>query len=317
VGSDYDGVELTEIDRPEPDQGQVLIRVGAASLNYPDLLMPLGKYQRKPDPPFTLGGDLAGEIVSVGKGVTRFRAGDFVSGIGLGAFAEYAVLPEATVDAKPANFDFAQTAAFGAAYLTAYVGLRELAHLECGEWLLVHGATGGIGLAAVDLGRVFGARVIASSTSDAKLAQINSLYSPDAVLNVREGFREEVKRITGKEGADVIFDPVNGDLFDESVRCIAFGGRLLVIGFTSGRIAEIRTNLPLIKGFSIIGVRAGEYGRRFPDRRRRVSAELLNLANEGKLRPHIDSRFEFKDWREAFARMRSREALGKIILEVS
>ena len=169
---------------------------------------------------------------------------------------------------KPARLSFAQASAYGAAYLTAYVSLVRRAEVTAGEWVLVHGAAGGVGLACVDLAKVLGCRVIAASASDDKLAVVAAEYAPDAVVNVTGGFRERVKAITGGRGADVIYDPVGGDVFDESVRCIAFNGRLLVVGFTSGRIPTLAVNMPLIKGFSVMGVRAGEYGRQFPDKGR-------------------------------------------------
>lgn len=314
LSDDLSGVEIAECPRPDPGPGEVLIRVHAASLNYPDLLMARGEYQMRPEPPFSLGGDLAGEVEATGEGVSGIAPQDAVCAIGLGAFADYAVYPEAMVSRKPANLGFPEAAAFGAAYLTAYVALAERGRLRSGEWVLVHGAAGGMGLAAVDLGRALGAEVIAASTSDHKLADIDRLYAPRALLNTTGGFRERVKAITGDAGADVIFDPVNGDVFDESMRCIAFDGRLLVIGFTGGRIATLRTNQALIKGVSVVGVRAGEYGRRFPDRRRRIVAHLCRLAEAGEIRPHVHAAFPLERWREAFALMKSREAVGKIVL---
>ena len=313
LSDDYSGVAIAECARPIPGPGEVLIRVRAASLNYPDLLMSRGAYQMKPDLPFTLGGDLAGEIEAVGADAGRFAPGDAVCAVGLGAFADYAAYPVAMVSPKPENLDFPQAAAFGAAYLPAYVSLVERAQLRAGEWVLVHGAAGGMGLAAVDLARALGARVIAASTSDAKLAEIERLHDPDAVLNISGGFRDRVKELTGG-GADIVFDPVNGDVFDESMRCLAFDGRLLVIGFTSGRIATLPTNHALIRGVSVIGVRAGEYGRRFPDRRRRMVSKLLRLAEHGEIRPHVHAAFPLEAWEEAFALMERRDAVGKIVL---
>ncbi|HTU13091.1 MAG TPA: NADPH:quinone oxidoreductase family protein [Allosphingosinicella sp.] len=314
LSDDLSGVGTADAARPAAGPGEVLIRVRAASLNYPDLLMARGLYQMKPEPPFTLGGDLAGEVEAVGAGVTAVAPGDAVCAIGLGAFADFAVYPEAMVSPKPASLSFPQAAAFGAAYLTAYVALAERGGLRAGEWLLVHGAAGGMGLAAVDLAKALGARVIAASTADAKLGEIDRLYAPDALLNTGAGFRERVKAITGGAGADVIFDPVNGDVFDESLRCLAFDGRLLVIGFTGGRIATLQTNHALIKGISVVGVRAGEYGRRFPDRRRRIVAKLLRLAEHGEIRPHVHAAVPLEQWREAFALMEGRGAVGKIVL---
>lgn len=310
---DLSGVGIAYCARPEPGARDVLIRVRAASLNYPDLLMTRGAYQMKPEPPFTLGGDLAGEVEAIGDSVTGIVPGDEVCAIGLGAFADYAVYPQAMVSRKPATLSFPAAAAFGAAYLTAYVALVERGRLKAGEWVLIHGAAGGMGLAAVDLARALGARVIAASTSDEKLSEIDRLYAPDALLNTGDDFRERVKEITGG-GADVIFDPVGGDVFDESMRCIAFNGRLLVIGFTSGRIATLQTNHALIKGASIVGVRAGEYGRRFPDRRQRIVAKLLRLAEHGEIKPHVHAALPIEQWRDAFALMERRDSVGKIVL---
>lgn len=316
LSNDLSGVEIAECARPVAGPDEVLIRVRAASLNYPDLLMTRGLYQMKPQLPFTLGGDLAGEIEAVGADVTSFGPGDAVCAIGLGAFADYAVYPAPMVSPKPSRLTFEEAAAFGAAYLTAYVALVERGRLQAGEWALVHGAAGGMGLAAVDLARALGAKVIAASSSDAKLAEIERLYAPAALLVTAGAFRERVKEITG-EGADVIFDPVGGDVFDESIRCIAFDGRLLVVGFTSGRIATLQTNHALIKGVSVVGVRAGEYGRRFPERRRRIVSELLRLAEQGEIRPHVHAAIPLEDWRDAFALMERREAIGKIVLTLS
>ena len=179
--------------------------------------------------------------------------------------------------------------------------------------MLVHGAAGGVGLAAVDLAKALGGKVIAASASDAKLKIVADEYAPDAVLNVTKGFREEVKAITGG-GADVIYDPVGGDVFDESTRCIAFDGRLLVVGFTSGRIPTVSVNLPLIKGFSVMGVRAGEYGRRFPDKGRENMDAVWKLANEGVIRPRVHAELPLGRWREAFDLLADRQVVGKAII---
>ena len=316
LSDDLSGVDIRTALRPEPAAGEVQIKVEAASLNFPDLLMTRGEYQMKPEPPFTIGGDCAGTISALGEGVTGFMLGQRVWGVGIGSFADYNVLPAGAVGPLPANLDAASGAAFGAAYMTAYVALVERARLEPGEWVLVHGASGGMGLAAVDLAKALEARVIATSTSDDKLAEVARLYKPDHLINSRSGFRDKVMEITGGKGADVIFDPVNGDIFDESVRSIAFNGRLLVIGFTSGERRPLRSNIAMIKAFSLMGVRAGEYGRRFPDRRGVIVEELARLAGDGRIHPHVDSVFPLERWRDAFARMESRAAIGKIVLRL-
>ena len=270
-----------------PGHGEVRIRLRAVSVNFPDILLTQGKYQLKLEPPFTPGMDMAGEIDALGEGVEGFSIGDAVAGgARFGGFAEYAVVKAEGLQHKPESMSFSEAAAYPAAYLTAYVSLVRRGNLKAGETLLVHGASGGVGLAAVDVGKLLGATVIATSASDEKLDKVVA-YGADYALNVTQGFRERVKALTGGRGADVIYDPVGGDVFDESVRCIAFDGRLLVIGFTSGRIATVPTNMPLIKGFSVVGVRAGEYGRQFPERGAENIKQIWDWAREGKTRPYV------------------------------
>jgi NADPH2:quinone reductase len=313
LGHDFAGCGMTDLPDPVRAPGQVLIRVRAASLNFPDLLMTEGKYQLKPDLPFVPGMEVAGEVVDADVD-SGFAPGDaVVAGTRLGGFAELVAAPATGVRPIPANLDFAAAASVGAAYNTAYVSLVRCAAVRPGDWVLVHGATGGVGLAAVDLAKALGARVIATSRSPDKLAIVAADYAADATLPAL-GFRDAVKDLTGG-GADVVFDPVGGDAFDESTRCIAFGGRLLVIGFTSGRIATVPTNIPLIKGFSVIGVRAGEYGRRFPDKGREIQDAIWALAAEGRIRPRVDRRYALADWRAAFEAMRDSRMVGKIVIE--
>jgi NADPH2:quinone reductase len=315
LAPDFAGCVVKDVPTPTAGPGEVLVKVKAASVNFPDLLMTKGEYQFKPPTPFTPGLDLAGEVAALGEGVTGFQIGDaVVGGARLGAFAQYAVLSAEALKPKPERLSFAQAAAYGAAYLTAYVALVRRARLEPGEWVLVHGAAGGVGLAAVDLAKALGARVIAASASDDKLAAIQALYAPDATVNVTGGFREVVKAITGGEWADVIYDPVGGDVFDESTRCIAFDGRLLVIGFTSGRIPTVSVNMPLIKGFSVMGVRAGEYGRRFPEKGRENGEIVWKMADEGVIKPHVHAELPLDQWRTAFDLLAQRKVIGKAVI---
>jgi NADPH2:quinone reductase len=314
ITDDFSGLEVRDIPVPQPGEGDVLVRVKAAGVNFPDLLMSQGKYQFKPELPFTLGMEVAGVIEAVGDGVTEWKPGDeVIGGNKTGAYAEFAVLPAASLSPKPAPFSFAEAAAFPAAYITAYVALVVRANLQPGETLLVHGASGGVGMAAVDVGKLLGATVIATSASDTKLEKVLE-YGADYGINVTQGFRDKVKSLTGGRGADVIFDPVGGDVFDESVRCIAFDGRLLVVGFTSGRIPEVKVNMPLIKGFSVVGVRAGEYGRQFPVRGRANQAAIRKWANDGKVHPHVFREIQLEDWREAWRLLTDREVVGKVII---
>ncbi|WP_428627631.1 NADPH:quinone oxidoreductase family protein [Sphingopyxis sp.] len=313
---DHGGCEVVDLPTPEPGVGEVRVRVRAASINFPDLLMTRGAYQLKPDLPFVSGLEFAGEVDAVGEGVTAWRVGDaVVGGNRFGAMAEYCIAPSGMLRRKPDRLSWQEAAAYPVAYLTAYVALVRGARIEPGEWVLVHGAAGGVGLAAVDLAKALGARVIAAASSVDKRDEIARLYAPDAVIDGAPGFRETVKDLTGGSGADAIFDPVGGDVFDESTRCIAFGGRLLVIGFASGRIPEVSVNMPLIKGFSVVGVRAGEYGRRFPGRGAENIAAIDALAAAGTIRPHVHAALDLADWREGFAMLERREVVGKVVLK--
>ncbi|AJA09373.1 zinc-binding alcohol dehydrogenase [Sphingopyxis fribergensis] len=314
--SDHRGATLADVPLPEPGPGEVRVRVRAAAVNFPDLLMTRGDYQLKPDLPFVSGLEFAGEVDAVGEGVTAWRPGDAVAGGNrFGAMAEYCTVPATALRAKPERLNWDEAAAYPVAYLTAYVALVRCARVEPGEWVLVHGAAGGVGLAAVDLAKAMGARVIAVASSAQKRAAITRLYGPDAVIDGAPGFRETVKLLTGGAGADVIFDPVGGDIFDESTRCIAFGGRLLVVGFASGRIPELSVNMPLIKGFSVVGVRAGEYGRRFPEQGAENIAAIDALAAAEKICPHVHASLDLADWREGFAMLERREVVGKVVLK--
>jgi NADPH2:quinone reductase len=310
LAADYAGCRVKEIPTPEPKPGEVLIKVRAAAVNFPDLMQTRGEHQHKPQVPFTPGMELAGEIAALGEGVEGWKLGDAVAGGSrTGGMAEYAVSPAAALHRKPPAMSFGQVA-----YLTAYVALVRRAQVEPGEWVLVLGAAGGVGLACVDMARVLGCKVIAASASDDKLAVIQKEYAPDAIVNVTGGFRERVKEITGGRGADVIYDPVGGDVFDESLRCIAFNGRILSIGFTSGRLPTLPVNIALIKGFSVMGVRAGEYGRKFPQKGRENNAAIWKMAEDGLVKPRVDKEYALDDWRAAFDTLADRKVVGKTIV---
>jgi NADPH2:quinone reductase len=315
LSDDLSGVRLTDIPAPERTPGEVLVRVHAASLNFPDLLMTRGGYQFKPEVPFTAGMELAGEVVEADADSGFAPGARVMGGAKTGAFAELAACPARSLRRVPDGLDWPAAASLGAAYTTAYTALVELGGLQAGQWVLVHGASGGVGLAACDLARALGARVIAATHDEDKADRIRVAAKPDAVIFNNGRFREEVAALTGGALCDLVYDPVGGDVFDESTRCVAFGGKLLVVGFVTGRIPEIAVNIPLIKGFSIVGVRAGEYARRFPDRGARIAAELSRLASEGAIQPIIDRVLPLARWREGFDAMTAGELVGKVVLQ--
>jgi NADPH2:quinone reductase len=313
LSDDLSSMQLETLEAVPLVAGSVRVRLRAASVNFPDILMIQGKYQYKPELPFTPGMEGAGDIVECGSGVSGFSVGDkVVVGARHGCFAEEIVVPVSSLRPLPRGFSYEQGAAYPAAYLTAWVALVRRGNLQPGETLLVHGAAGGVGLAAVDLGKVLGARVIATASTEEKRSFLKS-YGADHVL-APQGFREEVKQLTQGNGADVVFDPVGGDVFDESVRCIAFDGRLLVIGFTSGRIPSVNVNMPLIKGFSVVGVRAGEYGRKFPERGAENLRAIAELASSGRIRPHVCATFPLERTRDAMRLLEERRVIGKVVI---
>ena len=311
-----DALVIEDRPSPVPGPGQVLVRVRAASVNFPDYLMTKGLYQLKPELPFTPGMEAAGDILALGPDVTGWTIGDrVVATMRFGAFAEEVLASAEGLMAIPPGFDYATGCAFPAAYSTAWVALRRRDYVKPGETLLVHGAAGGVGLAAVELGKLFGARVIATIGDDAK-ADVVRRYGADVVINYRNGFREAVLEATGGRGADVIYDPVGGDVFDESTRCIAWGGRILIIGFAGGRIADLKTNMALIKGFSVVGVRAGEFARRDPPAGRENMEALLRLCAEGHINPHVSHRLPLDKAADAMKVLANRQVIGKCVLEL-
>lgn len=315
LSPDLSGVALAEVPQPERKPGEVLVKVRAASLNFPDLLMTKGEYQLKPELPFTSGLEFSGEVIEADTN-SGFAAGDKVyGGNKTGAFAEIACVPARSLSLMPHGIGFPAAAALGAAYGTAYTGLVEIGGLKAGQWVLIHGASGGVGLAAVELAKRLGAHVIATTGTPEKVERLRAASDADAVILAEGRFREKVAELTGGRLCDLVYDPVGGDIFDESTRCVAFGGKLLVIGFAGGRIADISTNIPLIKGFSVVGVRAGEYARRFPDRGRAIREAVATLAADGRLNPHIDRVLPLERWREAYEAMAARQIVGKIVLE--
>jgi NADPH2:quinone reductase len=295
-------------------QGQVRVAIQAAGINFPDILMVAGEYQLKPPLPFTPGVEAAGDVIEVDDAVKGIALGDrVIVKLRHGAYADEAVVTSAQLTTLPSTFDYAEGATFLAAHGTAYHALIDRGQVKAGEVLLVHGAGGGVGLAAVEIGKLLGAIVIAAASSEHKLAVAQAKGADHLVLYGREPFRDAVKRITDGRGADVVFDPVGGEVFENSVRCIAWGARLLVIGFTGG-IGLARTNLLLIKGASVLGVRAGEAVRRNPALGEERMRALNAWAEAGKIRPHISNRLPLEDYAQAMRLLVDRKAIGRVAL---
>lgn len=312
-----DIMRMERLDPKQPGPGQVRVRLHAAGLNFPDILMIAGKYQHKPPLPFTPGMEGAGEVIGVGAGVTDFAPGDrvIVHAKG-GMYATEVVVPVDWAIPLPAAWDYAEGAAFWSAYCTAWVSLVERGWLKAGETVLVHGAAGGVGLAAVDLAHALGATVIAVVGGPEKAAAVRAKGADHVIDHRTENFRDRVMEITGGNGADVIYDPVGGDVLFQSLRAIAWGGRFLVIGFASGTIPDVPANYALLKSCSVIGVRAGEYARRDPERAKVMIRELLALAEAGRISPQVHSRFPLADAVEALGVISARQVIGKVVLEM-
>jgi NADPH2:quinone reductase len=312
---DLSGLAVRTVPLPDPAPGQVLVKVRAAALNYPDYLMTQGRYQFKPELPFVPGMEAAGEVMAAGEGVKGFASGDRVLvHVRQGALAECMVADASLVRSIPQGLDFAQGAALHAAAITAYVALIHRAHLRAGETVLIHGASGGVGLAMVQLARHLGATVIATGRSDDKLAIVRE-HGADHVINLAGNLREQVLKLTDGRGVDVVVDSVGGDVFDQSLRCLAWGGRLLVVGFVAGRIPEVKANYILIKNLSIIGVRAGEFGRRDPVRGATNVREIDRLATAGVFKPYICAHLPLHRAVDGLRMLAEGKVIGKVVIK--
>ena len=311
-------LRLAEAPDPVPGPGQVRVAVRAAGVNFPDTLIIADKYQFKPPRPFAPGHEIAGDIVELGEGVTGYKKGDRVIGmIGHGGYATEAVVDVGQLLPMPDNMSYEDGSAFTMTYGTSYYALKQRSSYKPGETLLVTGASGGVGLTAVELGALMGLKVIAAVGSDEKMEVCRKYGATMFVNYAKEKMRDKVKELTGGNGADIIYDAVGGDAFDESVRCIAWYGRLLVVGFAAGRIPSLPANLALLKSCDVRGVFYGAWRGREPAEARTNFDELLKWYGEGKLKPHISMRFPLEKGADAMNALLSRKATGKVVLTVA
>lgn len=300
---------------PLPGAGEVRIAVEAAGVNFPDFLVIQGKYQHKPALPFTPGAEISGIVDAVGEGVTSLKAGDAVLGvIGTGGFAEQAVVKAEHLLRRPASMDPVTAAGFAMTYGTSMHALTQRAGLKPGETLLVLGAGGGVGLAAVEIGAAMGARVIAAASSAGKLEIARAAGASDLIDYRKESLRDRLKEIVGEKGVDVVYDPVGGDLFEQALRSTAWEGRVLVVGFASGVIPKAPANLPLLKGCSIVGVSLGGFRKRYPEVHAANFDRLFAWHAEGRLKPHVSRTLPMSKAAEALTTLANRSAVGKIVL---
>jgi NADPH:quinone reductase len=311
------GLSIGEVDDPVPAPGEIVLDVEAAGLNFPDTLIIEGRYQFKPDLPFSPGGEAAGTVSAVGDGVTSVAVGDRVIALSaFGAFAEKWAVDAGKVMPIPAGLDAAAAAAFGLTYGTSYHALKDRAALQPGETLLVLGAAGGVGSAAVELGKTMGATVIAAASTAEKLSWAVDLGADETIDYSSEDLRDGVRRITGSRGVDVVYDPVGGGLTESAVRSTAWNGRLLVVGFAAGDIPAIPLNLTLLKGMSIVGVFWGRSMEEEPELHRENFAELAALIEDGRIRPRVSAEFGLDDYEAAFAMFTERRVMGKAVFRI-
>ena len=304
---------------PVPARGEVLIDVRAASVNFPDLLVIGGTYQKLPPRPFSPGKDLAGVVAAVGEGVTTCKPGDRVSAqIEFGAYAEKCVVREMNCHVMPDRMSFAEAAAMGLTYLTAHFGINERARYQPGEVVLVNGAAGGVGIAAVQIAKAQGATVVAAVSSRDK-ADLVKANGADHVVrtdvpDLNENFRKQVFEAVGKRGVDIIIDPVGGDVFDASFRTIAWSGRVVIVGFAEGRIPVVKAGVLLVKNISLIGLQWSDYRDREPQKVQAVQQALFRMYDEGKVKPHVMCAFPIEEHQKALGIVRDRKVVGKVVL---
>ena len=310
-------LELAELPEPAPGPDEVLVGVRAAAVNFADALIVANAYQVSLAPPFVPGSELAGEVLAVGAGVAGFEAGDLVFGTAFhGAFAERAVLPAGSLTKMPGDADFGAAAAFGVAYRTAYHAVRSVAEVTAGDWVVVLGAAGGVGLAAVDVARELGARVVAAASSPEKLALCAERGAVSVIDYSREDLKNRIREVT-EGGAHAVLDPVGGAVSEPALRSVRWGGTFVTLGYASGTIPSIPLNLVLLKGITVQGMEIRTFGQHRPDLERRDNAELLALFGAGRLRPYIGARFPLADAAAALRYVADRRALGKVVIDVS
>jgi NADPH:quinone reductase len=310
-----DALNWKELPTPQPQAGEVLIAIKAASLNFPDLLIVQNKYQMKPSLPFVPGSEYAGVVQAVGEGVHHLQVGQNVACLsGTGGFGTHTIAPAALCMPLPEGFSHVDAAAFIMIYATSWHALMDRAQLKAGETVLVLGAAGGVGTAAIQIAKAAGARVIAAASSDEKCALCTRLGA-DATINYTSSkLRDEIKRLTDGKGPDVIYDPVGGDYAEPALRSIAWRGRYLVVGFAAGAIPSLPLNLALLKGASIVGVFWGEFARREPKANAAMMAELASWYAQGKIKPVIDRTMPMAELKAAYAHMGSRGVMGKLVM---
>lgn len=309
--------ELVIGEAPDPvaGPGQVLIATRACGVNFPDVLLVQGKYQAKPEFPFIPGVELSGTVIATGEGVTHLRVGSrVVAWSGSGAFAEKVAVDAGRVFPMPQSMEFETAAGFLTAYATSHHALKDRAHLASGETLLVLGAAGGVGLTAVELGKLMGARVIAAASSEEKLALCKQYGADDLIDYSKTDLRERLKELAGSKGVDVVYDPVGDKYAEPAVRSLAFNGRYLVIGFAAGAVPRIPTNLLLLKEAAMLGVFWGAFAKLHPQKNASNVAELLDWYSQGKLRPHVSARYPLDQATQALEDLAGRRAQGKIVL---
>lgn len=309
---------MNDVPLPEPGKGQVRVKVHAVGINFPDVLIIQNLYQFKPALPFSPGGEAAGVVDAVGEGVQGIKVGDrVITMIGNGALAEYLIANERQVVPMAGDMPFDVAAGFTMTYGTSHHALKQRARLQPGETLLVLGAAGGVGLAAVELGKVMGARVIAAASTDEKLALTREFGADETVNYSADGWRDRIKELTGGKGVDVVYDPVGDKYAEPAFRSIAWNGRYLVVGFAGGQIPSLPLNLPLIKGASLVGVFWGAFTAAEPALHRENMAEQLRWYGEGKLKPHVSKHFPLGEGAAAIRWVMDRKATGKVIVEVA
>ena len=312
-----ENLTLADIEAPQLLPGHVIVEIRACALNFPDVLMIEGKYQSLPPFPFTPGGEFAGVVSEVANDIQSWRVGDEVFGAcGHGAMAEHICVSAKSLRAKPQSMGFAQASGISTTYGTSYYALKQRANLQAGETLLVLGAAGGVGLAAVELGKAMGARVIAAASSPEKL-QIAQQAGADNLIDYSDGeLKEKVKTLTEGKGADVIYDPVGGPMFDQCMRCINWGGRVLIVGFVGGDIPKVPTNLILLKSCQVVGVFYGAFSGRFPAENQQNFVEIIDMFSKGNLKALVGGEYVLNDYVNALNCLSQRRAVGKIVVNI-